>query len=79
MNLLAADLHGIAPAYLAITECDPLYDDNIDMVAKMQAEGVDVASKVYKGTVHSFLEAVSIAPVADEAFDDTVRWMANKA
>lgn len=79
MNLLAADLRGIPPAYLAITECDPLYDDNIDMVAKMQAEGVDVASKVYKGTVHSFLEAVSIAPVADEAFDDTVRWMAARA
>jgi acetyl esterase len=79
MNLLAADLRGIPPAYLAITECDPLHDDNIDMVAKMQAEGVDVASKVYKGTVHSFLEAVSIAPVADEAFDDTVRWMAQKA
>lgn len=79
MNLLAADLRGIPPACLVITECDPLYDDNIDMVARMQAAGVDVVSKVYQGTVHSFLEAVSIAPVAGEAFDDTVRWMASKA
>lgn len=74
MNLLDADLRGIPPAFLVITECDPLYDGNIDMVAKMKAEGVDVQSKVYKGTVHSFLEAVSVADVAGVAFDDTVRW-----
>lgn len=79
MNLLDADLRGIPPAYLVITECDPLYDGNIDMVAKMKAEGVDVQSKVYKGTVHSFLEAVSVADIAGEAFDDTVRWLQQHA
>jgi acetyl esterase len=79
MNLLDADLHGIPPAYLVITECDPLYDGNIEMVAKMQAEGVDVQSKVYKGTVHSFLEAVSVADIAGVAFDDTVRWLQQHA
>jgi acetyl esterase len=75
MNLLDADLRGIPPAYLVITECDPLYDGNIDMVAKMKNEGVDVESKIYKGTVHSFLEAVSVAEVAGVAFDDTVGWL----
>ncbi|MFM9926261.1 alpha/beta hydrolase [Variovorax sp. H27-G14] len=79
MNLLDADLHGIPPAFLVITECDPLYDGNIDMVAKMKAEGVDVESKVYKGTVHSFLEAVSVADVAGVAFDDTVGWLQRHA
>ena len=79
MNLLDADLRGIAPTYLVITECDPLYDGNIDMAAKMEAEGVDVEAKVYKGTVHSFLEAVSVADVAGEAFDDTVRWLRRHA
>lgn len=74
MNLLDADLRGIPPAFLVITECDPLYDGNIEMVEKMKAEGVDVASKIYKGTVHSFLEAVSVADIAGVAFDDTVRW-----
>ena len=74
MNLLDADLRGIPPAFLVITECDPLYDGNIEMVEKMKAEGVDVHSKIYKGTVHSFLEAVSVADVAGVAFDDTVRW-----
>lgn len=79
MNLLDADLHDIPPAFLVITECDPLYDSNIDMVAKMKAEGLDVESKVYPGTVHSFLEAVSVADVAGEAFDDTVRWLQKHA
>lgn len=79
MNLLDADLHDIPPAFLVITECDPLYDGNIDMVAKMKAEGLDVESKVYPGTVHSFLEAVSVADVAGEAFDDTVRWLRKHA
>lgn len=75
MNLLAADLRGIPPVLLVITECDPLYDDNLDMAAKMRAEGVDLQAKVYKGTAHSFLEAVSVAAVAGVAFDDTVRWL----
>ncbi len=79
MNLLDADLKGVPPAFLVITECDPLYDGNIEMVAKMKAEGVDVASKIYPGTVHSFLEAISIADVANEAFDDTVRWFQQHA
>ncbi|SFP83455.1 acetyl esterase [Variovorax sp. OK605] len=79
MNLLDADLRGIPPAYLVITECDPLYDGNIDMVAKMKKEGVDVESKIYKGTVHSFLEAVSVAEVAGVAFDDTVGWLQRHA
>ncbi len=79
MNLLDADLRGIPPAFLVITECDPLYDGNVEMAAKMKGEGMDVESKVYKGTVHSFLEAVSVADVAGEAFDDTVRWLHAKA
>ena len=75
MNLLAADLRGIPPVFNVITECDPLHDDCMDMTVRMQAQGVDVTAKVYKGTVHSFLEAVSVADVAGEAFDDTVRWL----
>ncbi|CAA2109322.1 alpha/beta hydrolase [Variovorax paradoxus] len=79
MNLLAAELRGIPPVFMVITECDVLYDDNIDMVGKMKAAGVDLESKVYKGTVHSFLEAVAIADVAGEAFDDTVAWLQRHA
>jgi len=79
MNLLDADLHDIPPAFLVIAECDPLYDGQIEAVDKMKAAGVDVESKIYKGTVHSFLEAISVADVADVAFNDTVRWLQKHA
>ncbi|WP_230457556.1 hypothetical protein [Bordetella pertussis] len=32
-------------------------------------------AKVYPGTVHSFLEAVSLAQVSVAAFDDTAAWL----
>jgi acetyl esterase len=79
MNLLDAELQGVPPAFLVIAECDPLYDGQIEMVDTMKAAGVDVDAKVYQGTVHSFLEAVSIADVASVAFDDTVRWLQKHA
>jgi acetyl esterase len=70
-----ARLEGLPPSYFVITECDPLYDDNVRMVARMRAAGCDVQDKVYPGTVHSFLEAVSISDIAVEAFEDTARWL----
>ncbi len=72
---LSARLEGLPPAWMVITECDPLYDENIAMAAKLKSSGVAVESKVYPGTVHSFLEAVSIADVAVEAFEDTAAWL----
>jgi acetyl esterase len=62
-----------------VTECDPLHDDSIELERLLRAAGVDVSAKVYPGTVHSFLEAVSIADVAGEAFDDTSAWLHSKA
>ncbi len=75
VNLVAAQLHGLPPALMAITECDPLHDDSIEMGQLLRQAGVDVTDKVYPGTVHSFLEAVSVADVAAEAFDDAARWI----
>ncbi|GGB36527.1 acetylesterase [Tistrella bauzanensis] len=75
LRVLDADLAGLPPAWMVITDCDPLYDENIEMRDRLIAAGVTVDAKVYPGTVHSFLEAVSIARVAGEALDDTARWL----
>jgi len=75
MHLVSADLTGLPPAFMAIAECDPLYDHNVAMRDRFRTFGVDVTAKVYPGTVHSFLEAVSVADVAGMAFDDTARWL----
>ncbi|AFK56272.1 alpha/beta hydrolase fold domain-containing protein [Tistrella mobilis] len=75
LRVLDADLTGLPPAWMVITECDPLYDENLEMRDRLAAAGVPVGAKVYPGTVHSFLEAVSVAKVAGEALDDTALWL----
>ncbi|HVK31162.1 MAG TPA: alpha/beta hydrolase fold domain-containing protein, partial [Burkholderiaceae bacterium] len=72
---LTARLEGLPPACLAITECDPLHDDSVLMAARLREAGVAVTDVLYAGTIHGFLEAVSIADVAGRAFDDAARWM----
>lgn len=72
---LTARLEGLPPACLAITECDPLHDDSVLMAARLREAGVAVTDVLYPGTIHGFLEAVSIADVAGRAFDDAARWM----
>lgn len=79
LSPLEARLEGLPPAWLVITECDPLHDESVLMAQRLAEAGVQVHSRVYPGTVHSFLEAVSIADIAGEAFDDTARWLHNIA
>ncbi|MYZ41543.1 alpha/beta hydrolase fold domain-containing protein [Schauerella aestuarii] len=75
VDILRADLSNLPPAYIVVTECDPLHDDSIELERRWLAAGGQVQSKIYPGTVHSFLEAVSIADVAVEAFNDTAKWL----
>ena len=72
---LHADLKGLPPAFMAITELDVLHDQNLAMEQALKAAGVAVEAHVYKGTVHSFLEAVSIAAVSVRAIDETCTWL----
>jgi acetyl esterase len=75
LTSLNARLQGLPPACMAITECDPLHDDNVLMADALRAAGVPVSATLYPGTIHGFLEAVSIAEVAGRAFDDAARWL----
>jgi acetyl esterase len=72
---LNADLHGLPPSFLAIAECDILADGNHVMARKLVGAGVQVEKHAYSGATHSFLEAVSIAPLADHALDDAANWL----
>lgn len=73
--LARAEVAGLPPAFLAIAEQDPLYDENIAMANKLEAAGVPVRSVVYSGTTHSFLEAVSMADVSRRALADASEWL----
>jgi acetyl esterase len=45
----------------------------------LEAADVGVTARIYPGTVHSFLEAISIASVAADALDDTASWLCEQA
>lgn len=72
---LRADLAGLPPAFLAIAECDILADCNDAFARKLEAAGVPTRAPTYRGATHSFLEAVSIAPLANRALDEQAAWI----
>jgi acetyl esterase len=70
-----ADLHGLPPTFFTIAACDILADGNRAMAARMAAARVPAEVHVYEGATHSFLEAVSIAPLAHRALDTAAGWL----
>jgi acetyl esterase len=67
---LHADLAGLPPAFLCVAECDILADENREMACRLAAAGVETTCRIYRGATHSFLEAVSISPLADRAIGE---------
>jgi len=65
-----AMLHGLPPVFLVIAECDILAEQNLLMAGRLLESGVQVQAKVYSGAPHSFIEAVAISRIANEAIDD---------
>jgi acetyl esterase/lipase len=72
---LRADLRGLPRALLVLPECDILTEQSVRLAARLAEADVPVKLELYRGAVHSFLEAVSIAPIADRAFADTAVWL----
>jgi acetyl esterase len=72
---LLANLAGLPPAFLAIAECDILAEQNREMERRLQAAGVPAQSVVYPGASHSFIEAMSIAAVSNQALADASAWL----
>jgi acetyl esterase len=72
---LRADLSGMPPAFLAIADCDILADCNGAFARKLADAGVATRAVTYRGATHSFLEAVSIAPLAGRALDEQAAWI----
>jgi acetyl esterase len=70
-----AELRGLPPAFFCIAACDILADGNRAMAERCRAAQVPCEEHVYAGATHSFLEAVSIAPLADAALSDASRWL----
>jgi len=72
---LRAQLEGLPPACLLSAQCDVLAEQSVAFAQRLRTAGVAVVAKEYAGATHSFLEAVSIAAVADEALRDGGNWL----
>ena len=70
-----ADLSGLAPVMLVVPEFDLLAEQSIALAQRLEEAGVPARLEIYRGATHSFLEAVSIAPLAARAFEDTAAWL----
>ncbi|WP_248798555.1 alpha/beta hydrolase [Pseudomonas sp. MWU13-2105] len=65
MPLLATDLRGLAPAFIAVAQFDPLRDDGVQYSERLEAAGVAVDFHPGHGLVHGCLRARGLAPEVD--------------
>jgi acetyl esterase len=65
--LNADDVDGVAPAWIGLAECDPVFDDGIGYADKLRAAGVAVALEVWRGVTHEFIKMGRSIPEAREA------------
>jgi acetyl esterase len=70
-----AELAGLPPICMTIPECDVLTETSLEMAQQLRAAHVPVNLTVYRGATHSFIEAMSIAPVAERAIADGSAWL----
>jgi acetyl esterase len=72
---IRARLEGLPPVCMTIAGCDLLAEQGLEMAVRLRAAGVAVEETVYAGATHSFIEALSISPLAERAVADGARWL----
>ena len=68
--LEAADVDGVAPAWIGLAECDPLVDEGVQYGDKLRAAGVAVQLEIYRGVTHEFIKMGRAIPEALQAQAD---------
>lgn len=68
--LLAPDIDGVAPAWIGLAECDPLFDEGLHYADKLRAAGIAVALEIYRGVTHEFIKMGRVIPEARQAHAD---------
>ena len=72
---IGADLSGLPPVFMAVAEYDILADGNHDMAERFAHYGVAARVEIYRRATHSFLEAMSVSAVANQAIADGAAWL----
>jgi acetyl esterase len=68
--LLVEDLSGLAPAWIAAAEYDPLHDEDIAYAERLREAQVPVTLVDYPGMIHSFFQHGGFVPAARKAHKD---------
>lgn len=72
---LLADLAALPPTLLVTGANDLLTEQSLALAHRLRESGVSVELDVYEGACHSFLEAVSISTLADQALSNSAAWL----
>lgn len=75
---LLADLADFPPCFLVVPELDLVAEHSLAMHERLKQAGVEVECTVYPGALHSFLEAMSISPLARRAIADGATFVARR-
>jgi acetyl esterase len=75
--LLADDLAGMPPTYLALAGFDPLYDEGLAYGARLREAGVVTTVAPNPGQAHAFAELTAASPSARAALAQACRWLAS--
>jgi acetyl esterase len=67
------DLDGVAPAWIGLAECDPLFDEGVMYADRLRFAGVTVDLDIYRGVVHGFIQFGRAIPQALTAHSDAAR------
>lgn len=71
--LKALDLDGLPEALIILPEADPLRDEGLRYVERLQQSGVRAEARVYPGMVHGFWQLGGVIPQGLTAIDDAAR------
>ena len=70
-----AALHGLPPALLVLAERDVLAEQSERMAMRLRDHDNQVELRRYAGASHSFLEAMSVSALAQQAIMDSADWL----
>lgn len=69
--LLYKDFYNLTPAYISTAGLDPILDDGIDYVKKLEEAKVPVIYKNFPSLIHGFVNMTAI-PACKDAVDDAI-------
>jgi acetyl esterase len=67
------DLAGVAPTWMGLAECDPLFDEGLAYADRLRMAAVPVELEIYRGVVHEFIKMGRSIPQAATAIADAAR------